>query len=850
MRHPQPFKGYLLASISVVWVGVLLILTRYAGNRVFDPDDLISVVFDPGGPIAVIVTGTLVCLNVMASLAVLRFEGRIPHILNLPLVALFCFVHYQFYRHCGAEHYTFDTVPAFLDWVIFSVAHILHVADLPDCFAEYGIDLQSIHARSIGARVFVVFMNWVVGFFVVASFVRLMISNGPIHGKHTAADGFDADEKRPNRVAGRLQRVRLFALVISGRLQRIRRFALVFCCLLIVMTMYVQEWRWQDWLRWPLDNFLRIVDLGDTFQVFHYRLHDAPIGFWNSTLAFSFRLCLLAWSDKLITHVHLVWFTGKAMPVERLAEFLHHRKSTYRRAALVGLTRYGPAAEAAVPALVDSLGDNDARIRRATVEALGAIGSNAEAAVPALVECLDDSDTNVRRAAAEALGNIGPKAEPAVSSLVECLDDNDTNVRRAAAEALGNIGLKAESAIPVLEKALDDEDESVCCAIAMALWYIAGKASLRSALDDKGVRCAMAVVVWNIAGKPASTTTLDDGVASVRCEAAAALKWMGAKAESAVPSLVECLDDEDTSVCCAVAAALVSIAGETAFKNILEHKSLHCVIAVALGESWMTAAVDTLKAIAQRYRDCRPAVEALAELKARSASSRELNRYVDEDWYLCRKAAELVREGEAKPRDFERSREKEKQLRVYLRRRAAEMICEKIHAKGAANPRNLRKFLEHEDLHVRYEAIKVLAKAFGMSSAEVSDAISCLSNKSARFVRDKLNRDPEIRARSASDWELQRYLGDDDVYLRRKAAEMMCERLHAKGDATPRSLRKALEHSDKHVCYEAIKALAKAFGMSSAEVSDAISCLSSSCARFVIDKLKCDPDFGLDEASR
>ena len=81
---------------------------------------------------------------------------------------------------------------------------------------------------------------------------------------------------------------------------------------------------------------------------------------------------------------------------------------------------------------------------------LGAIGD--PKAIPALVETLKDNNKLVRREASTSLSRMG---EAAVDPLIETLNDDDWKVRGAAAWALGNIG--DEKAIPELEKLLDDE---------------------------------------------------------------------------------------------------------------------------------------------------------------------------------------------------------------------------------------------------------------------------------------------------------------------------------------------------------------------------------------------------------
>lgn len=88
------------------------------------------------------------------------------------------------------------------------------------------------------------------------------------------------------------------------------------------------------------------------------------------------------------------------------------------------------------------------------MDSLGRIGSPA---VPALVDSLRDQDPLTRVCAAKVLARIGPDAKPAVSALVYALRDPNESVRKAAARALGQIGPAAEEAVLPLLEIMRDE---------------------------------------------------------------------------------------------------------------------------------------------------------------------------------------------------------------------------------------------------------------------------------------------------------------------------------------------------------------------------------------------------------
>jgi HEAT repeat protein len=77
-----------------------------------------------------------------------------------------------------------------------------------------------------------------------------------------------------------------------------------------------------------------------------------------------------------------------------------------RNKAAYAIGGMGPAATAAVPALIDALKDPEAAVRFPVCIALREIGPNAKAAIPALTEALDDRNDDVAAMARKALIKI------------------------------------------------------------------------------------------------------------------------------------------------------------------------------------------------------------------------------------------------------------------------------------------------------------------------------------------------------------------------------------------------------------------------------------------------------------
>ena len=125
-----------------------------------------------------------------------------------------------------------------------------------------------------------------------------------------------------------------------------------------------------------------------------------------------------------------------------------------RAAAIVylGENQYAPA----VPRLTELVRQSDPGTRYLAAKALGQIGDEAEAAVPALLEALRDNDMFLRAGVTGALIKIGPPAAP---GLTKALFDPKSAVKRAACKALGKIG--SERAVPALKFSLRDGNDGV-----------------------------------------------------------------------------------------------------------------------------------------------------------------------------------------------------------------------------------------------------------------------------------------------------------------------------------------------------------------------------------------------------
>jgi HEAT repeat protein len=200
--------------------------------------------------------------------------------------------------------------------------------------------------------------------------------------------------------------------------------------------------------------------------------------------------------------------------------------------------------ESGLPALTAALKRPESRGQAAVL--LGRIGPAAHTAVPALAESIGDENPEVRREVLYALGAIIADKGPADPRIVAALDDPELRVRATAAYALGRAGASAKGAVPKLKTHLESDDQLVRVVSAWALAHIAPQ-------DAQMVGTIVPVLIHG---------TKNDSY-TVRRGAADALGRLGPAASSAMASLKALESDPDASVRAAAAAAIEKIGGDT-----------------------------------------------------------------------------------------------------------------------------------------------------------------------------------------------------------------------------------------------------------------------------------------------
>jgi HEAT repeats len=370
----------------------------------------------------------LIAANALLSFRALTHRREVLIALNCVQIVLFGTLNYQLYCAFGAGHYRFDRPPQFYDWIEFTAAHVLRAADFLDALDEYGLDIQNINHNSTTAGILLVCMHLAVDVFLIGLVLRGL--------KRYWRD-------RPRETY----------------LERGRR---EFAWLLATLAFYVgfavcQQFKPSDWLLWPLENLLRLLDVGDMFQVFGWQLHGVEATGWTRGGAILFRVAAGIWMARLVIHVRLTLLRTWGLSVEQLTELLDDPDAHVRRGAALGLGRSGPAAHEAVAELGDALHDMSPEVRRAAAWALGQIGPPAQAAVSRLLDAAWLGHRELRLAATDALGRIGPAARSAAYSLVALLKVSDAETRPVVTHALAKIAPDVAWDLAIVVEAVREE---------------------------------------------------------------------------------------------------------------------------------------------------------------------------------------------------------------------------------------------------------------------------------------------------------------------------------------------------------------------------------------------------------
>jgi HEAT repeat protein len=203
--------------------------------------------------------------------------------------------------------------------------------------------------------------------------------------------------------------------------------------------------------------------------------------------------------------------------------------------------------DAAKPALIDALKQDDAGLRIGAAKALGEMGPPAKDALPALMENLSHRDDEVFNEVIDAIGQIG---KDAAGPLIQSLGAPDARARLGSVRALAAIGSAANAGRALLDRNAKEPETQVRAAILRALpgaglgqdkFVPVLVSALRGADAELRSAATHALLVVRPAEKvavPAVAALLADPDAAVAERGVHVLGRYGIAARSAVPALV------------------------------------------------------------------------------------------------------------------------------------------------------------------------------------------------------------------------------------------------------------------------------------------------------------------------
>lgn len=272
--------------------------------------------------------------------------------------------------------------------------------------------------------------------------------------------------------------------------------------------------------------------------------------------------------------------------LKRRFPFYPDQSGDVRTTALIMLGELGPAARAAIPALLRCLKQGDPNLRHTALVSLARVGAGDPRCRAALLHGLQDPHDDIRVSAAMFLENNPPLDPQDVPKLVACLEDRDARVRGPAARMLGTIGPPAQAALgALLRRAENDEDTLIRAHAAYSAWLIdPARLPVTLGVLETGARsgdsrsCFLLGRLGPAAAPavPALVGILNDPTSPVLMEAGAALGNIGPQARAALPALKGlCQAAEDPHLRLHWAVQIVKIdSSETNFWPLLR-ETLH-----------------------------------------------------------------------------------------------------------------------------------------------------------------------------------------------------------------------------------------------------------------------------------
>jgi HEAT repeat protein len=283
------------------------------------------------------------------------------------------------------------------------------------------------------------------------------------------------------------------------------------------------------------------------------------------------------------------------------------------------------ADDAALPALFAAARHGEKPVRLATIRALAEVGS--PAALPVLVDLLGDEDRDLAQAAQESLAGLpGSKVDAAITTM---LADGTTARRITAMDLI--VRRRMISAIPALLGAAGDTDAKVRTVAVNKLGELAGPAELPQLLD-----------LLTKAKSPADLEAAEQALSAVCLKAT--------KPDACVGQVEARLAQSEPAQKCALLHVLAALGGRNALQAVRAsvndpNPELHAAAVRALAE-WNTA--DAAPDLLDLARSASSATDKMICLRGYLALAGHAELPADKRLAMCRQAAALVQKDQEK----------------------------------------------------------------------------------------------------------------------------------------------------------------------------------------------------------
>ena len=418
---------------------------------------------------------------------------RVSPFLIIYQLLLFCLLHQCIYHGYGAEHYKdLARRPVFLDWLWLVIYHGFRAADIFDFLEAYNIDLLTVKSASSFSSGCLIAMHWMLDIFLLTwilnkRFVESLERYLPLW-KPSLVIGFFSTFVSvifpPTLlvfficcfVLAFSLLANLITMLKKANTNNITRatFSILFVLFILWYLLFSVSQKWSAIdivLWWPLDNVLRLLDIGDTFQIMDWHLHSVPKGFWVATLALCFRILIGIPLAAVIGKIRLKYLGAVIMqPLELLQNMSHSDENICQQARTKMhemLTRSGDS----IPELIGDLAFiHNEHVTKEALQILDNVHpnwrQNSQNFTELMKELLESSRHERTLTVLEVIDpkwRDGHAIHELTGYFIEHLKDKRVKVKKYAISAIGN---KAIETLPILYKILRSKNvEEICCAL-------------------------------------------------------------------------------------------------------------------------------------------------------------------------------------------------------------------------------------------------------------------------------------------------------------------------------------------------------------------------------------------------